>query len=88
MKFTFGLLAGMAAGAAIAHYVHTREGRVLIDKIKDDIDGIGEKFSELAQDLAEKGRSLIGTDKREEDLLVEETIVFVVPTEQSQPVTP
>ena len=87
MKFTFGLLAGIAAGAAISHYVHTREGRVLIDRIKDDIDGIGNKFSELAEDLVEKGRSLIGTDKQQEDLLVEETIVLIVPGEQPQPLT-
>lgn len=87
MKFTLGLLAGIAAGAAISHYVHTREGRILIDKIKDDIDGIGDKFSQLAEDLVEKGRSLIGTDKQEEDLLVEETIVFIVPDGQRQPVT-
>jgi gas vesicle protein len=88
MKFTFGLLAGIAAGAAIAHYVHSREGRVLIDKIKDDIDGIGDKFSQLAEDLVEKGRSLIGTDKRQEDQLVEETIVLVVPGPEPQPVAP
>ncbi|MES2371105.1 MAG: hypothetical protein V4557_00905 [Bacteroidota bacterium] len=87
MKFTFGLLAGIAAGAAIAHYVHTREGKVLIDRIKDDIDGIGDKFSELAEDLAAKGRSLIGTDKQQEDLGVEETIVLIVHDEQPQPLT-
>jgi hypothetical protein len=90
MKFTLGLLAGIAAGAAIVHYVHTREGRVLIDRIKDDIDGIGDKFSQLAEDLAEKGRSLIGTDKRQDDMVMEETLILVVPApeQQPQPVTP
>jgi hypothetical protein len=61
----------------------------LIDKIKDDIDGIGDKFSQLAEDLTEKGRSLIGTDKQQDDIIIEETVVLVVPgPEQQQPVTP
>jgi hypothetical protein len=39
MKFTFGLLAGIAVGAALVHYLTSKEGGALIDKIKEDIDG-------------------------------------------------
>ncbi|MDB5210270.1 MAG: hypothetical protein JWQ30_1097, partial [Sediminibacterium sp.] len=45
MKFTLGLLAGAVIGAAVVHYLHTREGRALVDKIKDDVDEVGEKFT-------------------------------------------
>lgn len=77
MKFTFGLLAGITIGAAVVHYLSSREGKALVNKIKDDVDEVGEKFSELAEDLVQKGKSLIG-NTNQDGPIVEETVVLLV----------
>ena len=79
MKFTFGLLAGIAIGAAVVHYLNTREGKALVDKIKDDADEIGEELSSFAEDLVEKGKSIISSGQPGEDSFVEETVIVVIP---------
>jgi len=86
MKLTFGLLAGIAIGAALTHYLTSKEGSALIGKIKDDINDAGEKIASLAEDLVEKGKSLTGTDSSSTPVMVEETIVVLMP-EQEQPET-
>ena len=78
MKFTFGLLAGMAIGAAVVHYLSSREGKALVNRIKDDVDEMGEKFSDLAEDIVQKGKSLIGNTDQD-GVMVEETVVLLVP---------
>jgi gas vesicle protein len=79
MKFTFGLLAGIAVGAAMAHYLTSKEGSALIDKIKEDIDGVSEKISSLAENIVEKGKSIAGTGPAASPVIVEENIVLIVP---------
>lgn len=86
MKFTFGLLAGIAVGAALTHYLTSKEGAAFIDKIKEDVDGVGEKISILAENLVEKGRSIVGSGTNSNPVIVEENIVFIVP-EQKQELT-
>jgi gas vesicle protein len=82
MKFTFGLLAGIAVGAALTHYLTSKEGGALIDKIKEDIDDIGEKISELVENLVAKGKSTAETETASSPVIVEENIVFIVPEEK------
>ncbi|NCI47974.1 hypothetical protein [Sediminibacterium soli] len=59
LKFTLGLLAGMAAGAAIMHYLDTEEGKAFIARIKKDLGDIEENLEELAADIIAKGKSFM-----------------------------
>lgn len=84
MKFTLGLLAGIAAGAAITHYLASKEGAALIGKIKNDIDRVSEKISILAENLVEKGKSIVGSNENQAPLVVEENIVLIVPEQKEE----
>jgi hypothetical protein len=85
MKFTLGLLAGIAVGATITHYITSKEGEALIDKIKHDIDGVSDKISILAENLVEKGRSVVESNESQAPLIVEENIVLIVPEQKEEP---
>jgi hypothetical protein len=62
-KFAFGLLIGIAAGAAIVHYLETEEGKAFADRIKKDLSDLGDNLEEMASDIVAKGRSFM--DKTE-----------------------
>jgi hypothetical protein len=63
VKFAMGLLIGAAAGAVLMHYLNTPEGKAFVEKVKDDISEMGEKVSDVAEDIIEKGRSIIQADE-------------------------
>lgn len=60
-KFAFGLLIGIAAGAAIIHYLETEEGKAFADRIKKDLSDLGDNLEDLASDVIAKGRSFMDT---------------------------
>ncbi len=59
IKFVSGLLIGAAVGAAVVHFLNTREGKEMMDNLKEDAAKIEEEFSNLAEDLIQKGRSFV-----------------------------
>ncbi len=63
MKFTLGLLVGVAATAFVAHYLNSREGQALVDRVKQDADELGDNLVALKEGLIEKGKSLLGQEK-------------------------
>ena len=63
MKFTFGLLIGAVATAVVAHYLNSREGQALINKVKQDADEVGDNLHALTEGLIEKGKSILGQVK-------------------------
>jgi gas vesicle protein len=80
MKFTLGLLLGAAVGAVVVHYLNTTEGKALVSKVKKDAGEMGDNLTEFTDDLVQKGKSLMGNhEKVDEEPVVEETVVFVVP---------
>ncbi len=61
IRFTAGLLIGAALGAVVVHFLGSAEGRAFINKVKDDTTDFGETISGLADDLVQKGKSLVGS---------------------------
>jgi hypothetical protein len=58
-----GLLIGAAAGALLMHYLNTPEGKAFAERVKDDIGEMGEKVSDFAEDIIEKGKSIIQSEE-------------------------
>ena len=56
-KFTLGLILGVAAGAAIMHYLDTEEGRAFVGKIKSDLSDLEGNIADLKEDIAGKAKS-------------------------------
>lgn len=80
MKFTLGVIVGAAAATLVVHYLNTREGKALVDKVKHDADCVSENLTGLADGIVQKGRSFLGTDNNTtQQGVVEETFVLVVP---------
>ena len=75
MKFTLGLLIGAAAVAVVAHYLNSKEGQALINKVKRDADEVGDNLYALTEGLAEKGNSILGQAKEADELT--EIIILV-----------
>lgn len=63
-KFTLGLILGVAAGAAIMHYLDTEEGKAFVKKIKSDLSDLEENLADLKEDIVGKAKSAFG-DKEE-----------------------
>ena len=78
MKFTLGVIVGAAVTAIVAHYLDTREGKALVDKIKQDTDDLGDNVSALYTGLVEKGKSMF--NKSDADIYDQpnETLVVLV----------
>ena len=78
MKFSLGLIVGAATAAIVAHYLNTREGQALIDKVKQDTDDLGDNLSALCTGLVEKGKSLFNRTEESGFEQPTETIVVLV----------
>lgn len=59
-KFTLGLILGVAAGAAIMHYLDTEEGKAFVKKIKSDLGDLEDNIADLKEDIAGKAKSAFG----------------------------
>lgn len=81
MKFTLGLLLGAVTAAAVVHYLNTTEGKALINRVKKDADEVGDNLTEFADDLVDKGKSILG---KKEDESVETIVVVGLDTEPMQ----
>jgi hypothetical protein len=60
IKFTLGLILGVAAGAAIMHYLDTEEGKAFVKKIKGDLGDLEDSLADLKEDIVSKTRSTFG----------------------------
>lgn len=60
IKFVAGILIGAAAGAAIIHFLNTKEGKEIVEDLKKDAAKFEEEFTNLAEDLIQKGKSFVG----------------------------
>jgi hypothetical protein len=56
-KFTLGLILGVAAGAAIMHYLDTEEGKAFVRKIKGDLSDLEDNLADLKEDIVGKTKS-------------------------------
>ncbi|NCI45244.1 YtxH domain-containing protein [Sediminibacterium soli] len=82
MKFTLGLLLGAAVGGIIVHYLDSVEGYALRRRISKDVNDLSDSFSEMADTVTEKAKSLIG---KKEAMPEEERIMIVGITEEPLP---
>jgi hypothetical protein len=60
IKFTLGLILGVAAGAAIMHYLDTEEGKAFVKKIKSDLGDLEDSLADLKEDITAKTKSAFG----------------------------
>ncbi len=66
MKFTLGFLLGASVGAAVVHYLNSNEGIALVNKVKDDVSGVSENLTGLAEGFVNTGKSILGKEKERE----------------------
>ena len=66
MKFTLGFLLGASVGAAVVHYLNSKEGIALVNKVKEDVSEVSNNLSGLADDIVNTGKSFIGKEKERE----------------------
>ena len=58
-------IVGLAVGAAIVHFLNTQEGRAFMGRIQKDTANARDNVNALADDLVEKGKSLMGIQEEE-----------------------
>lgn len=64
-KFALGVILGVAAGAAIMHYLDTEEGKAFVKKIKSDLGDLEDSLADLKEDITVKAKSAFGTESGE-----------------------
>lgn len=65
MKISLGLLIGAATAAVVVHYLNTPEGKAFVDRIKRDVDDMGENVNGMVDELVTKGKSVFGNVKEQ-----------------------
>lgn len=60
MKISLGLLIGAATAAIVVHYLNSPEGKAFVDRVKRDVEDMGDNVNDMVDELVTKGKSVFG----------------------------
>lgn len=60
-------IAGLLIGGAIVHFLNTEEGKNLVCRFRKDANKMREDFEDLAEDLVDRGKSVLNVMEEEVD---------------------